>query len=146
LAPVVVIDTNVWVSAFLNPQGFPARLVALAKADRFAVVVSAPLLQELYAVLCRPRIRKVRQTTEAEAEAFVRGVAAVSRLIPVTGSLRLSRDPDDDVVAETAIAGGASHIVSRDEDVTRDLQLISRLAERGVQVITVSRFLAMLGV
>jgi len=48
------------------------------------------------------------------------------------------------MVAETAIASGASHIVSRDEDVTRDSRLAARLAQRGIQVTTVSRFLMLL--
>ena len=49
------------------------------------------------------------------------------------------------MVAETAIASGASHIVSRAEDVTRDSRLVARLAQRGIQVTTVRRFLMLLG-
>ena len=141
MPPVVVIDTNVWVSAFLNPQGYPARLVALGKAGLFDVAISLPLLQELYEVLCRPRIMKVRHTTDGDAESYTRGVVAVCNLVPVTGLLHMSRDPDDDVVAETAIAGGANYIVSRDEDVTRDSQFATRLSAHNIEVITVSRFL-----
>jgi putative PIN family toxin of toxin-antitoxin system len=45
------------------------------------------------------------------------------------GTLRLCRDPKDDLVIETAIAGGARYIVSRDEDLTRDLDVVNTLRE-----------------
>ncbi len=144
MAVVAVVDTNIWVSAFLNPHGFPARLVEAGKAGQLTVVMSPPMLEELLEVLCRPRIMKIRRTTPADAEAFVRNVAEVARLVPVSGDLRLCRDPDDDVVLETAIAGSAQYVVSRDEDITRDLELAQRLAEHGIEPITVSRLLGLL--
>ena len=87
---VAVVDTNVWVSAFLNPAGYPARLVAAGKSRQFEVVVSEPLLDELLEVLSRPRIMKVRQTTVSDAETFVQMVSAVARLVPVSGGLGIS--------------------------------------------------------
>lgn len=144
MAVSAVVDTNIWVSAFLTPHGFPARLIGAGRAGRFTVVSSLPLLEELLEALRRPRIMKVRQTTVDDAEAYVRGVAAVARLVPVSGMLHLCRDPDDDWVLETAVAGGATHVVSRDEDVTRDLELQGQLEIRGIATITVSRLLAVL--
>ncbi len=144
MPPVAVVDTNVWVSAFLNPYGYPARLAAAGKDRQFEVVVSQPLLDELLAVLSRPRIMKVRQTTVGDAETFVQMVSAVARLVDVSGSLGICRDPDDDVLLETAVVGGATYVVSRDEDVTRDLELVRQFEERGVQLLTVSRFLSLL--
>ena len=76
MAVVAVVDTNIWVSAFLNPGGFPARLVEAGKMGRLNVVLSPPMLDELMDVLCRPRIMKIRHTTAGDAEAFVRSVAA----------------------------------------------------------------------
>ena len=146
MAVVTVVDTNIWVSAFLNPQGFPARLVEAGKAGQLAVVMSPPMLEELMEALCRPRIMKIRRTTAADAEAFVRSVAEVALLVSVTGDLRLCRDPDDDVVLETAIVGGAQYVVSRDEDITRDLELTQQLADRGIEPITVGRLLGLLAV
>lgn len=141
---VAVIDTNVWVSAFLNPAGFPARLIRDGKAGNFLVVSSLPLLDELHEVLLRPRLMKIRQVTAQEVDAFVAGAAAVVRLAPVSGDLRFCRDPDDDVVLETAIRGGAAYLISRDEDVTRDLDLTDELHKRGIQTITVQRFINLL--
>ena len=141
---VAVIDTNVWVSAFLNPAGFPARLIRAGKTGNFLVVSSLPLLDELQEVLLRPRLMKIRQVTAQEVDAFVASAAAAVRLAPVSGDIRLCRDPDDDIVLETAIRGGAAYLISRDEDVTRDLDLTEKLHERGIQTITVQRFINLL--
>ncbi len=67
------------------------------------------------------------------------------QLVPVSGELKLCRDPDDDIILETAIRGNAAYVVSRDEDVTRDLDLIEHLRERGIATITVQRFIDHLG-
>lgn len=144
MPPVAVVDTNVWVSAFLNPAGYPAQLVAAGKDRQFEVVTSKPLLDELLDVLSRPRIMKVRQTTVSDAETFVQMVSAVARLVPVSGGLGICRDPDDDILLETALVGGATHVVSRDEDVTRDLELVRQFEEQGIQILTVARFLSLL--
>lgn len=138
---VVVIDTNVWVSAFLNPEGFPARLIQAGKIGSFSIVSSLPLLDELQEVLLRPRIMQVRRTTEADVEAYLASIVAVVQLVPVSGDIKLCRDPDDDGILETAIQGRASYVVSRDEDVTRDLDLIDHLREHGIETITVQRLI-----
>ncbi len=142
---VAVVDTSALVSAFLNPVGFPARILAAAKRERFAMVTSAPILEELREVLSRPRLMRVRNTTPADADTFVQSIANVANQVPISGTLQLCRDPDDDVVLETAIVGGATYIVSRDEDITRDLELQEQLEKRGIKAVTVSRFLAEVG-
>lgn len=40
--------------------------------------------------------------------------------------------------------GGAAYLISRDEDVTRDLDLTEQLRKRGIQTITVQRFINLL--
>jgi uncharacterized protein len=90
---VAVIDTNVWVSAFLNPNGYPARIIKAGKNEAFLIVSASPLLDELQEVLRRPRIRKIRRITEDEITRFVEGVAAIVQLIPVLGEFDLCRDP-----------------------------------------------------
>lgn len=138
---VVVIDTSVWVSAFLNPEGFPVRLIHAGKTGSFSIISSLPMLKELHEVLLRPRIMKIRRSTETEVDVYLAGVAAVVQLVPISGELRFCRDPNDDIILETAIQGKAAYVVSRDEDMTRDLDLIDALRERGIETITVQRLI-----
>lgn len=61
----VVIDTNVWISALLNPHGAPARLIRAFREGVFEVAASEPMLHEIEVVLRRPRIwRKYRPLVE----------------------------------------------------------------------------------
>ncbi|HQE94020.1 MAG TPA: putative toxin-antitoxin system toxin component, PIN family [Anaerolineae bacterium] len=141
---VAVIDTNVWVSAFLNPEGYPARLIRAGKDGAFLIVSALPLLDELQEVLRRPRIRKIRQITDWDIDRFVEGVAAVVQLVPVPGELNLCRDPDDNLVLETALQGKVHYVVTRDEDMTRDLDLVEHLHQLDVEILTVQRFISLL--
>jgi uncharacterized protein len=65
-------------------------------------------------------------------------------MVRPSGELRLCRDPDDDVVLETAILGEAQFVVSRDDDIKRDLDLMTHLRANGVEVVSVAQFLALL--
>ena len=58
----------------------------------------------------------------------------------VPGKLRLCRDPRDDAVLETALVGGAEYIVSRDDDVKRDEELIKEMERHDVAVLSVAMF------
>ncbi|MBM3128666.1 MAG: putative toxin-antitoxin system toxin component, PIN family [Chloroflexi bacterium] len=142
---VAVVDTNVWVSAFLNPGGFPDQLLQLARRSRFALVTSSYLLEELQEVLSRPRIMKIRGTTLVEARNFTRLVANIAELVAIGDTSRLCRDPDDDALLQTALEGRATFVVSRDEDLTRDLELTRQLKAHNIQAITVNRFLKEIG-
>jgi len=141
---LVLVDTNVWISAFINVSGAPAQVLGAFLADRFIPVVSDALLEEIRDVLGRPRIRRrwqLRAADVASALALLQDRAI--QAIP-TGDLHLCRDPDDDILLETALVGGAKYFVSRDDDVKRDQELIARLEERGVTVLSVAHFLGLL--
>jgi putative PIN family toxin of toxin-antitoxin system len=102
------------------------------------------MLTELEAVLKRNRVRRRIPMTDEEIETYLAVILERSELIEIQETVRLCRDPKDDVVIETAIEGGARYIVSRDEDLTRDLDLVEALTGLGIEVTTVARFLALL--
>lgn len=83
--------------------------------------------------------------TEAQAEELLLLITEKATPVEINGELHLCRDPRDDMLLETAIVGGATHIVSRDEDITRNLELLEQLQKRGIKGVTVSRFLAEVG-
>lgn len=139
--PVVVIDTNVWVSAFINPRGTPARIREAFARGEFQVVVSVPMLDEVAEVLARPRIRDKYGLDENEIAEFLRLLAQKSLPVIPTGNLQICRDPDDDLVLETAQLGGARYMVSRDDDIKRDQDLIAQMEACGIVVLSVQQFL-----
>jgi predicted nucleic acid-binding protein len=69
-----VVDTNVWVSAFLTPHGYPAKVYQAAHDERFYPLISEPLLDELADVLIRPRLMKMHG---ASIEAVRRSVSRI---------------------------------------------------------------------
>lgn len=139
--PVVLLDTNVWVSAFINPHGFPARLRDAWIAGRFDVVVSPALLEEIADVLTRPRIQTKYDLSTEEIEQFLRLLQERALHVAPRGELHLCRDPDDDLLLETAVLGGARYAVSRDDDLKGDDDLVAQMQSRGVKVLSVRRFL-----
>ena len=137
----IVIDTNIWVSALISPRGEPARLMRAVRDRRIQLVMSPPLLAEVRAVLRRPRIRRRIDLDDGDIDVFIREAIDQALHVTTRGDFRLSRDPKDDMVVETAIEGGAQYIVSRDEDLTRDLDLLNAIQGYGIEVLTVARFL-----
>lgn len=144
MQPVALFDTNIWVSALLNPAGMPARLVEHWSQGRLTVVISLPLIEELADVLSRPRLKQKYKLQDREIADLLRLLTARTILAPVTGGLAICRDPDDNVVLETAITGGAGYVVTRDDDVKRDLVVRRYMRRHRIRVMSVSRFLSIL--
>jgi len=138
---VVLLDTNVWVSAFINPHGYPAKLKDAWVNNRFQVVVSMPLLDELADVLSRPRIRDKYRLDADEIAEFLHLLAVHATRVMPTGDLQVCRDPDDDLILETALLGHAKYLVSRDDDIKRDQDLMAQMEAHDVAVLSVQQFL-----
>jgi uncharacterized protein len=138
----VAVDNSVWISAAVNPRGHPARIKEALAAGRFDLVISEPMLGELADVLARRRIARRTGLTTGEQVEFVEGLRELADVVTLTGDVRLCRDPNDDMVIETALKGKADVLVSRDEDLTRTPELAEVLAQVGVRILTVARFLA----
>lgn len=110
----MVIDPNVWISALINPFGVPARVVEAVTTGEIVAVVTQHLLDELTAVLIRPKFR--RWLSVADAVAFVETLGGYADLYPDSGiPARRVRDPDDDYLVALAEAAAAV-IVTGDAD------------------------------
>jgi putative PIN family toxin of toxin-antitoxin system len=136
----VLLDTNVWVSAFINPHGRPAQIIEAWLDSQFQVVVSLVLLDELADVLARPRIRTRYGLDTAEIVEFLQLLSARAITVTPTGQIKVCRDPDDDLILEAAILGKAQYLVSRDDDLKRDTDLVARMEAYGVMVLSVEQF------
>lgn len=129
----VVLDTNVLISAFVNPQGPPGQIYDLWKRGDFALVISSYILDEFE----RIAKKKVRFTSQ-ELEPILRILANNSELVePIT--IIDPNIPDNDLpIIGTAIAGDANLLVTGD----RDLLKFDKIGD--IQVATPRRFLEIL--
>jgi putative PIN family toxin of toxin-antitoxin system len=139
-----VLDTNVWISALLNPKGAPARLLAAFADGSLQVVVSAPLLEELADVLSRPRLRDKYGITAGDIAELLTLIEERAEHVILRGDVRVCRDPDDDRVVETAVRGEVSHLVTGDDDLKLDPIVAAFLADHGVTAIAVAKFLGLI--
>jgi putative PIN family toxin of toxin-antitoxin system len=103
------------------------------------------LFDELADVMSRPRIRRKYLVPPEDIEELRVLLLYVAEQVNVSGSVHICRDPNDDILIETAIEGKADVLVSRDEDLTRDLEVMAVMSTAGVRVLTVRHFLAELG-
>ncbi|MBK9306377.1 MAG: hypothetical protein IPM58_04630 [Nitrospira sp.] len=71
-------------------------------------------------------------------------IAARATLVPLTGTVAICRDPDDDRILETAMVGNVRYLVTRDDDIKHDPLVRRFLHPRGIQVVTVSHMLGIL--
>ena len=110
---IIVLDTNVIISALLSPSGPPAEIINHWEADQFEVVTSPPLLSELERVLQYPRVKKYLKRPEGEVAEFITRFRRVATVVEPQLTLEvIEEDPADNRVLECAVAGAASYIVT----------------------------------
>jgi putative PIN family toxin of toxin-antitoxin system len=139
-----IIDTNVWISAFINRRGFPAKLKNHFINSKFESIISIPLIKEISEVMRRPRIQDKYKIKDSEINQFIEILTATSIKIELKNNIHICRDKKDNFVLETAINGKANYIVTRDDDIKRDTDLIKHLKKHDIIILTVSRFLKIL--
>jgi len=144
MAVRAVIDTNIWVSALLNPSGFPAKVRRAFEDGLFRAVVSEPIIGELVGVLNRPRIKDKYGLEAEEIRELLILLEEKTEGVSLNGDFVLCRDPDDNFIVETAIKGQAQYLVTRDDDIKWDPEVIKFLEKSDIKVITVAKFLAIL--
>ncbi len=104
----IVLDTNVFVSALLQPAGPPAAILLLALAGYSQMCVSAAIYAEYEEVIRRPRFRR----TPEEIDRALQTVREKSFWVRPIEKVRACVDPDDDIFLECAAAARARYLIS----------------------------------
>ncbi len=104
----VVLDTNIILSSLLQPLGPPAKVLYLARRGFLELCVSGPVYAEYEEVLERPRFRRI-ETAVGPTLLFIRQSGLWVR---PAESLRVCKDPDDDIFLECAQEARASWLVT----------------------------------
>lgn len=134
----VVIDTNIWIRILLRGRVTLPILTAFNE-NKFRVVMSLPLIEELHLVWNRPRLRERIDPSQAirlERQLQYRALWVELTTIPPN-----CRDPKDSPVLATAIDGEAETIVSGDDDLRADDTLRAAMAIYGIRLLGADSFL-----
>ena len=134
-----VLDTNVLVSGLMGVQSPPRQLIDAWLDERFTLVTSLHLIEELAHVISYPRIASRLRMGESDVEAILAALLSQADITP--GELALpgvTRDPKDDAIVACAVEGEADFVVSGDQDL-----LVLGVYE-GIQVAAPRRFLEIL--
>ena len=133
---VVVLDTNVIISALLSPKGAPAEIISRWEAGVFDVVTSPPLLDELRRALEYGRVKRYLKQPDKMVAALVRRLETAAMVVaPLCSIDVVEQDPADNRVLECARAGSASYIV------TGDAHLLELKEYQGVVILNPAGFL-----
>jgi putative PIN family toxin of toxin-antitoxin system len=134
-----VLDANVYVSAYVRPEGTPGQIIErFLRHAAFELVVSTEIAAEVLHSLAYPKVLKAARS-RTEPELWFEDILVLAEMIPgehqVSG---ISADPDDDKYSAAAIEGLAAFVVSGDPDL---LEIREHL---GIRFVTPRAFLDLL--
>ena len=130
----VVIDTNVLVSAIIS-DGKPRALLQKGLDRQFSIVISDQLLDELFTVLNRPKLK----TSKDEIDKIMLAMKKSAEVVKVRSKFKaVNNDPKDDAIVHAACDGQADMIVSGDG------HLLDLESFRGIKIVSVREMLELL--
>ena len=133
--PKLVLDTNVWVSAFLA-KGPPSRIVQMAEDGHVQIFASLDILQEIHRVLEYEKILRVLQRSGREVSPMMATIVSLCSLVDVKSKVQaIEEDPTDNQVLACAKDATADFMISGDR------HLLQLEAYGNVKVLTASSFL-----
>jgi putative PIN family toxin of toxin-antitoxin system len=104
----VVLDTNIIVSALLQPLGPSAQLLVLALDGSIQLCVTGEVYAEYEEVIRRPRFRRSEEVIESALQAIREKAFWVRPGEPA----RACSDPDDDIFLDCDQAARADYLVT----------------------------------
>jgi putative PIN family toxin of toxin-antitoxin system len=132
---IVVLDTNVWISAlqFADRRGTPTR--ALEKAMSEDIIATCPEIEaEILRVLTRKFLWEPNR-----ADAALEAVLTRAIRVRLRGTVKVCRDPDDDMFLECAARANADLLIAGD----RDLLVLG--SYKGTRILTPAGYVSGLG-
>lgn len=111
----VIIDANVWVSAFLSPSGPPGQILEAARSGQLDPNACPTLIREVAEALSDPWIE-----SKIPHEVGLAAIAELTSLVKLVEDpaqpAAATRDPKDDYIVALAIREHPTCIVSGDRD------------------------------
>ncbi|MBM4141796.1 MAG: putative toxin-antitoxin system toxin component, PIN family [Nitrospira sp.] len=129
-AEKVVIDTNVFISAF-GWGGNPLRIIELLERGVLRNCTSEDIARELFIAVSYPKLG-FSQVLQTEILEFV---LAYSDIHEINKLVEIVSDPEDNKFIECALASGAEFII------TGDKSLLSMKRYKNIRIVTPEEFL-----
>lgn len=130
----VVLDTNVLISSIIS-DGKSRELLKKGIANQYRIITSDLILKELETVLCRPKFK----TRQEEVNRIIHALNKTAHVVAVKTTIKaVKKDPQDDMIIETALDGEAQIIVTGDNH----LLALERFQE--IRIITIEEMLTYL--
>jgi putative PIN family toxin of toxin-antitoxin system len=133
--PLVVLDTNVWISGLLW-TGKPHEILRAAESGRLTLVVSPAIVEEVAEALGRPKFADRLATLRTSVRELVESMLSLAevstprRVVPV-----VTADPADDKILACARAARVQWLVSGDG------HLLAVGRYHGIQIVDPRTFL-----
>ncbi len=138
MKPVVVLDTNVLVSALSSKLGASHRLFQLVGTDKFTTALSVPLVLEYESVI--KRRKKLHKLTAKQVADIIDYLCSASIKQKVFYLWRpFLPDPKDDMILELAIAAACNYIITFNK---RDFSGVDHF---NIKIATPGEFLKIIG-
>lgn len=131
--PIVVLDTNLYVSYLITPSGPTARLVELGLSGQvFAIATSPGLMEELRRVITYPHLVSKYAIDPKGVAAFLTLLSRRAHVTAGTYSVAKLDDPGDNMVLACALESGAEYVV------TGDPHLLNLKEFQGIRILSVA--------
>jgi putative PIN family toxin of toxin-antitoxin system len=136
----VVLDANIHVSAMVNSQGNPSRIMSAWEQGAFDLVVSGPIIAEIGRVLRYPRIARRHKQDEEAIQRFLTLLQNEAVIGEAAEALDVvQEDESDNRYLECAIEAKAQYIVSGDQ------HLLAIGEYKGIMILTPAAFVTLIG-
>jgi putative PIN family toxin of toxin-antitoxin system len=130
----IVIDTNVFISALLNPKGTPRKVTDLV-IKHFQIIQSEATYEELRIRLNKKKFDKY--LSKEDRLAFLSSLRSKSIFIDILHRTTICSDPDDNKFLELAVSGIADYLITGDND------LLMIKIYQDIPIITPANFLTL---
>lgn len=136
---IVVLDTNIIISALLSPGGNAAAMIQRWQAEAFDVSASAVMVEEIGRALAYEHVRRNIRFSDDELLVFLDDLQSMILFVDPQETLDvIKEDQADNRILECALAAKASFIV------TGDHHLLQIKEYHGIIMLPPAGFLALL--
>ena len=132
----IVLDTNVLVSALINPHGKPAQIINYVFENKIRLFTSPSIMEELERVLSYPKLMKRHGLDSEELKEFISDLLSIMSLIEEEKIIEvIMEDPSDNKYLSCAIDAKVDFIISG------DIHLLNLGEYEGIRIVTPAQFL-----